>query len=1085
MYTLTANEVLPEDSGVWKCEISNRHGVSAATCTVRILDSGIADDEDADERLPRFVSTLENMVAPEDTDAVLICMTNPEENLEVTWYRNDLPVVGSNPGMERYYTFSEDGVQKLEIRRVRPRDVAVYKCKIANKIGWTSCDAKLSVKDPFECMDLVQYTRVHEYSLVDSIKGRKALDWGNRSWNDADLLISSFCETDIMKRFLIKWQNDDNGTLCFPIHLKSKCSVEGAPAVLSCLVKGRPPFDVRWYRNNAEVFDGFKYYLKNMQGILSLTIPNSEVTDTGHYQCEVRNRQGRIFTSCYLQVEPGLERSSEVPMKPMFVKPLKRLTVNEGELINFRVTAKGYPPPGFKWYKDGLEIHDSERIRTEILPGGVAELTISMATVRDIGLYTCEAHNLAGRAQSMVRVSVRDEFEQELWKGRDQDGVTIETEGKQESTIEFIERSKPKTYTPHVESQLFERVPEFKMHLPQALSIHSKQRFLLEVKCVGNPKPNVRWFKDGIEIFEGTRFRLLSVGDWYGLEVLSASPREIGTYTVKVTNESGTVESSCSVEMSLPVCNDKEFSISQETLNEFAAFVEILAGARSQLNCDVYDIAQIVPSFHLCNTEADWTTFIEKEIEVIDADEAPSFPHALPDKLTPHENDKNVHLECQVRGEPIPKIIWLKNDADLEQGPNITWSMDPKTRIASLVIHTATVADSGHYSCVAYSESGGHATTSTDVQVLPADIVDAALLDDAKKSVPEFKVKLSDRETTAGSEVKLECLAEGFPVPKVRWYKNDTPISPTIGKYTITSSVEGYHSLIIAGVHLSDSDCYKCEAANECGVECTTAHIVVQEPCEVTELENSPSFENPLHNLIVNSGDTATFKCVARGNPTPCLSWKKDDQDLTDNERVSITQEDGTGTLKITDIVAEDEGLYLCIAENLLGKVESCASIKINDTTDREDGPAGSTVKDVTPFTDALQEVSDHTHSDQTVSTETARTRKTPTKMIHEPEETTLKETLSEVLGSTQELGEVTSKTVESQPEEPLDLIDIDYSRRPRFILPPCSVWSPSGSAFKLEVVVTKSPDLTVSWYHNDQLVTGGRFKVEVQDGER
>lgn len=44
--------------------------------------------------------------------------------------------------------------------------------------------------------------------------------------------------------------------------------------------------------------------------------------------------------------------------------------------------------------------------------------------------------------------------------------------------------------------------------------------------------------------------------------------------------------------------------------------------------------------------------------------------------------------------------------------------MDPKTRIASLTIGKATMEDSGKYSCVAYGESGGHATTTANVQVL-------------------------------------------------------------------------------------------------------------------------------------------------------------------------------------------------------------------------------------------------------------------------------------------------------------------------------------------------------------------------------
>lgn len=59
-------------------------------------------------------------------------------------------------------------------------------------------------------------------------------------------------------------------------------------------------------------------------------------------------------------------------------------------------------------FKDGLEIQDSPRIQSEVIENrGVAQLVITGATVRDIGLYTLEAHNLAGRAKSMVRISVR------------------------------------------------------------------------------------------------------------------------------------------------------------------------------------------------------------------------------------------------------------------------------------------------------------------------------------------------------------------------------------------------------------------------------------------------------------------------------------------------------------------------------------------------------------------------------------------------------------------------------------------------------------------------------------------------------
>ena len=59
----------------------------------------------------------------------------------------------------------------------------------------------------------------------------------------------------------------------------------------------------------------------------------------------------------------------------------------------------------------------------------------------------------------------------------------------------------------------------------------------------------------------------------------------------------------------------------------------------------------------------------------------------------------------------------LKDDKDLEVSENVSVKMDSKTRIASLTIAKATIADSGSYSCVAYGESGGHAATTSNMQV--------------------------------------------------------------------------------------------------------------------------------------------------------------------------------------------------------------------------------------------------------------------------------------------------------------------------------------------------------------------------------
>ena len=55
----------------------------------------------------------------------------------------------------------------------------------------------------------------------------------------------------------------------------------------------------------------------------------------------------------------------------------------------------------------------------------------------------------------------------------------------------------------------------------------------------------------------------------------------------------------------------------------------------------------------------------------------------------------------------------------------------------------------------------------------------------------------------------------------------------------------------------------------------------------------------------------------------------KDGENLVNEGRVSIECNEGNGLITIADAVVSDTGVYICIAENALGKAESCASIKV------------------------------------------------------------------------------------------------------------------------------------------------------------
>ena len=67
-------------------------------------------------------------------------------------------------------------------------------------------------------------------------------------------------------------------------------------------------------------------------------------------------------------------------------------------------------------------------------------------------------------------------------------------------------------------------------------------------------------------IQEDEHMHFLSVGHWFGLEILDALPRHEGVYTVTLENTSGSVTCSCRVEMKLPREEPQFFHTKEESL---------------------------------------------------------------------------------------------------------------------------------------------------------------------------------------------------------------------------------------------------------------------------------------------------------------------------------------------------------------------------------------------------------------------------------------------------------------------------------------------------------------------------------------
>ncbi|KAG5835509.1 hypothetical protein ANANG_G00244770 [Anguilla anguilla] len=83
-----------------------------------------------------------------------------------------------------------------------------------------------------------------------------------------------------------------------------------------------------------------------------------------------------------------------------------------------------------------------------------------------------------------------------------------------------------------------------------------------------------------------------------------------------------------------------------------------------------------------------------------------------------------------------------------------------------------------------------------------------------------------------------------------------------------------------------------------------------------------PVVTNPPEEMItVPRGETATFTCVAVGVPTPMITWRLNWGHIPSSSRISMTSENGQGTLVIRDVKDADQGAYTCEAINAKGMV--------------------------------------------------------------------------------------------------------------------------------------------------------------------
>ncbi|XP_067302205.1 basement membrane-specific heparan sulfate proteoglycan core protein isoform X7 [Pseudorasbora parva] len=115
-------------------------------------------------------------------------------------------------------------------------------------------------------------------------------------------------------------------------------------------------------------------------------------------------------------------------------------------------------------------------------------------------------------------------------------------------------------------------------------------------------------------------------------------------------------------------------------------------------------------------------------------------------------------------------------------------------------------------------------------------------------------------------------------------------------------------------VCLSDRTCIP--ASYQCDEEPDCADRSDEYGCAPPIVTNPPE-----ESITAARGDSVTFTCSAIGVPVPIITWRLNWGHIPANSRITMSSENGQGTLTIRDVKESDQGAYTCEAINAKGLV--------------------------------------------------------------------------------------------------------------------------------------------------------------------
>uniref|UniRef100_A0A8C6TGS2 Vascular endothelial growth factor receptor 3 n=1 Tax=Neogobius melanostomus TaxID=47308 RepID=A0A8C6TGS2_9GOBI len=343
---------------------------------------------------------------------------------------------------------------------------------------------------------------------------------------------------------------------------------------------------------------------------------------------------------------------------------------------------------------------------------------------------------------------------------------------------------------------------------PEVEATAGQKSFKLNVNVSAFPTPDTKWMR---------------MHPKHALEIKDVCQEDAGVYTVVLKNSAARLEQRLNITLVVnvvPQIHEKEVA---EPSSPYPS------GSSQILTCTAFGLPAPSVSWHWRTGAPVWSAAAAacKHVSLLYTD-APlvffflpnqhiSVPEGFSLNVLPSESpqeQERVSLSCSADNYTYDQLQWYRlHPKALPKSWTARLSFQALSNSWALDYNIASVQlrDEGHYACEAQSRRTG------DKQCLFRYVSVKAL------EGPQYRRSLTNQTVNVTESLRMECDAEGRPLPRLSWFKDNQPLHQMSGIQLQDSN----RTLSIQRVREEDAGVYTCIACNQRGCVHSSAAVRV------------------------------------------------------------------------------------------------------------------------------------------------------------------------------------------------------------------------------------------------------------------